>query len=354
MQSLKLCRHNVVINNDVEARGRHDKMPAQTYRQVAGLVSKCHVQTDSPNSTADCTSKMSVLAMLQQCFGGVETHNVPVPNYQQHQIQEGKFTQLPDEVLEMVANMLNSQDLCSLRQSSKRLATMTIHLLAARCPSDRTCINTEESLTTLIKGSKIPYLNGTTTTLTLSAPSWGIPLASYDAGFQEVLLLRLTSLRLHSIRIVQSRNLLRFLTSHAATLRQLDVRNVHASDLQSWREILVHVAKMHRLQRLELRHLVYTADRTAVFVLPRSTNGEHSSALEQLQYNRESKLITKELSDPAVANSQQEIGSLIDEFFTETGELQKDFDHELLLANEQTSWVQMMKKRLLGSAISLR
>lgn len=310
--------------------------------------------TVSPDPTTDCTLKMSVLAMFQQCFVGAETHDVLVPNYQQHQIEEGKLAHLPDEVLEMIASMLNIQDLCSLRQSNKRLATMTIHLLAARCPSNRTCINAEESLTTLIKGSKIPYLNGTTTSLTLSAPSWEFPLASYDAGLQEVLLLRLTSLRLHSIRIVQSKNLLHFLTSHTATLRGLHLHSVHVSDLQSWREIFVHIMEMHRLQRLELRHLFYSADRTSIFVLPRSTYGEHSSALEQLKYDPESKLITKESSDPAVASSPQEIGSLVDEFFTETGELQKDFGHELLLANEQTSWVQRIRKQLLGSSISLR
>jgi hypothetical protein len=287
--------------------------------------------------------------MLQQCLIGIETQDVVNDQQYQHQKQEGGLNRLPDELLEMVVNNLNCQDLCSLRQSNKCLATMTIHQLAARCPSDRKCVNAEGSLTTLIKGSRVPFLNGTATSLTLSAPSWKSSLASYGAGLQEVLLLRLTSLRLHSIRIMQSNDLLKFLTSHAATIRQIYFRNVHMSDLQSWRGVLVHIAQMHRLQRLELRQLLYTADRTAIFVLPRSTYGEHSSALEHMEYDEESKLITEEWSDPAVACCPREIGSLVDEFFTDDGELQKDFGHELLLAAEQASWVQAMKKRLLGT-----
>jgi hypothetical protein len=291
---------------------------------------------------------MSVLTMLQQCFTGIETQDVVEDQQHQHENQEGGLNRLPNELLEMVVNNLNCQDFCSLRKSNKRLATMTIHLLAARCPSDRKCVNAEESLTTLIKGSRVPFLNGTVNSLAFSGPSWKSPLASYGAGLQEVLLLRLTSLRLHSIRIMQSNDLLQFLNSHAASIRQIYFRNVHMSDLQSWREVLVHIAKMHRLQRLELRQLFYTTDRTAIFVLPRSIYGEHSSASEHLEYDEESKLITEEWSDPAVACCPREIGSLIDEFFTDDGELQKDFGHELLLAAEQASWVQAMRKRLLG------
>ena len=288
------------------------------------------------------------LTMFQQCFVG----DVPgdVLEHQQPDHQAGLLTLLPDELLEMVANNLNHQDFSSLRQTNKRLATMTTHLLAARCPTDRTCVNAEESLTTLLKGSKTPLLNGTATSLTLSAPSWKSPLASYGAPLQELLLLRLTCLRLHSIRIAQSSDLLKFLTSHAASIRQLYLRNVHAPDLQSWRETLIHIARMHRLQRLELRQLFYTANRTAIFVLPRSTYGEHSSALESFEDDDiEAKLITKEASDPAVALSPQEIGSLVDEFFTDAGELQKDFGHELMLASEQGTWAQWMRTQLYGS-----
>jgi hypothetical protein len=291
---------------------------------------------------------MAVFQMVQQCFVASETCDVL--GYQHHEYRQRGLSILPDEILEMIANKLDCHDFASLRQSNKRLATMTTHLLAARCPSDRTCVNAEDSLTTLIKGSKVPFLNGTVTSLTISAPSWKSPLASYGAGLQEVLFLRLTCLRLHSIRIAQSSDLLSLLTSHAASLRQLCFRNVHASNLQSWQETLIHIAKMHRLQRLELRQLFYTANRTGIFVLPRSTYGEHSSALEQMEYDdEEARLLSKESSDPAVAHSLQEIGTLIDDFFTDAGELQKDFGHELLLATEQGSWVQMMKKQLLWS-----
>jgi hypothetical protein len=152
---------------------------------------------------------------------------------------------------------------------------MSTHLLAARCLSECTCNDAEESLTTLIKGYYVPHLNGTTTGLTLSAPSWKSPSASYGVGLQEVLL-RPISLRLHSIRIAQSAELLHFLASHVAMLRNLYFSNFHTSGLQSWREILVYVAKMHRLQRPELRHIFYTAERTAIFMLPRSTYGSRS------------------------------------------------------------------------------
>lgn len=295
---------------------------------------------------------MSVLTMLQQCFVGTE--NGDVLETQQNTYPEEGLTILPDELLEMVCSKLNSRDFGSLRQSNRRLATMTTHLLAARCPSHRECVDAEESLTTLTKGSHVPLLNGTVSSLTLSAPSWRSPLASYGAGLQEVRLLRLTCLRLQSIRIAQSSDLLHFLTSHAASLRQILFRNVHFPDLQSWGEVLIHITKMHRLQRLELRQLFYTADQTRVFVLPRSTYGSQSSALERCdEEDLEARLIAKECSDPAVAHSPQEIGSMVDEFFTETGELQRDFGHELLLATEQASWVQTMKNRLLGSRVQL-
>jgi hypothetical protein len=287
------------------------------------------------------------LTMFQQCFVGDERDDLL--EFQQPEHHDGALTLLPDEILEMVTNQLDDYDFGSLRQTNKRLATMTTHLLAARCPSDRTCFNAEDSLTTLLKGSKIPLLNGTVTSLTLSAPSWKSPLASYGAGLQEMLLLRLTCVRLHSIRIAQSSDLLKFLTSHAASIRQLCVRNVHAADLQSWREILIHIARMHRLQRLELRQLFYTANRTAIFVLPRSTYGEHSSALDQFEDDEEAMLMMKEYNDPAVANSPQEIGALVDEFFTDAGKVQKDFGHELMLASEQGTWAQWMRTQLLGS-----
>lgn len=288
------------------------------------------------------------LTMFQQCFVGDELDDVLQFQHPVH--QSGGLTILPDEILEMVANKLNDYDFGSLRQTNKRLATMTTHLLAARCPSDRTCVNAEDSLTTLLKGSKVPLLNGTVTSFTLSAPSWKSPSASYGADLQELLLLRLTCLRLHSIRIAQSSDLLKFLTSHAVSIRQLDLRNVHAPDLQSWREILIHIARMHRLQRLELRQLFYTANRTAIFVLPRSTYGEHSSALDNFEDDDvEAKLMTKEYNDPAVALSPPEIGAMVDEFFTDAGELQKDFGHELMLAREQGTWAQWMRAQLLGS-----
>lgn len=287
------------------------------------------------------------LTMFQQCFVGDETGDML--EYHQPARQSEGFALLPDEILEMVVNKLNDYDFGSLRQTNKRLATMTTHLLAARCPTDRTCVNAEDSLTTLLRGSKAPLLNGTVTTLTLSAPSWKSPIALYGADLQELLLLRLTCLRLHSVRIAQSSDLLKFLTSHAASISQLCLRNVHVPDLQSWRDILIHIARMHRLQRLELRQLFYTANRTAIFVLPRSTYGEHSSALDNFEDDVEAKLITKEYNDPAVALCPQEIGAMVDEFFTDDGELQKDFGHEMLLAREQGSWAQWMRMQLLGS-----
>jgi hypothetical protein len=106
---------------------------------------------------------------------------------------------------------------------------------------------------------------------------------------------------------------------------------------------------MHRLQRLELRQLFYTANRTAIFVLPRSTYGEHTSALEEFEDDEEARLMMKEYNDPAVAHSPEEIGALVDDFFTDAGEVQKDFGHELSLASEQGTWAQWMRVQLLGS-----
>ena len=324
-------------------------MLAQLYTQAGDLVlNRLFVQCCFTKIDLDCSTTMA-LTMFQQCFVGDEYGDVL--EYHQPEYQPGGLTLLPDEILEMVANKLDHYDFGSLRQTNKRLATMTTHLLAARCPSDRTCVNAEDSLTTLLKGSKVPLLNGTVTSLTLSAPSWKSPVASYGADLQELLLLRLTCLRLHSIRIAQSSDLLKFLTSHAASIKQLYFRNVHAPDLHSWREILIHIARMHRLQRLELRQLFYTANRTAIFVLPRSTYGEHTSALEEFEDDEEARLMMKEYNDPAVAHSLEEIGALVDDFFTDAGEVQKDFGHELSLASEQGTWAQWMKMQLLGRSV---
>lgn len=294
---------------------------------------------------------MSVLTLLQQCFTGVETPDHDVHAYMPYNDQEQGLSRVPDELIEMIACQLSGRDLCSLRQSSKRLAIMTTHLLVAHCHTNRTCVNAGHSLETLIQGSRVPLLNGTVTSLTLFSTSWHSPLASYGAGLREVRLLRLTTLHLHSLRIAQSKDLLHFLDSHAASLRQLYFRNVHLTDVSSWREVLIHISKLHRLQRLQLKHLVYTSGRTN-FMLPHSTFGECSSMQEESKkYDPESRLISKESSnDPAVAYGPQEIGNLIDEFFTDTGELQKDFGHELMLAAQQEEgWMQMLKRQLIGS-----
>lgn len=290
--------------------------------------------------------------MLQQCFVGVDPCDHDVHAYLPYHDEGAGLNRLPDELIEMIANRLSSRDLRSLRQSSKRLAIMTTHLLAGRCPTDRTCNNSGDSLTTLIQGSHVPLLNGTITSLKLSSPSWKSPLASYGAGIREVLLLRLNTLQLHSISIGQSKDLIHFFTSHAASLRHLHFRNVHLSDISSWREVLIHVARMDRLQRLELRQLFYTVNQTATFLLPRSTFGACKLTQEELEkYEPKSRwAFQEEGEDNAVAYSPQEIGGLIDDFFTDAGELQKDFGHELLLAAEQeASWLQMATKWITGS-----
>lgn len=292
--------------------------------------------------------QMSVLTLLQQCFTGVETHDHDVHAYMPYNDQEEGLSRLPDELIVEIASQLPRRDLCRLRRSCKRLAIMTTHLLAAHCHTNRTCIN---GMGRLIEGSRVPLLNGTVTSLTLLSTSWMNPLTSYGAGLREVRLLRLTTLHLHAVRIAQSKDLLHFLNSHAASLRQLYLRNVHLTDVSSWREVLIHISKMHRLQRLQLNHLVYTSGRRT-FMLPHSTFGKCSLVQdESKEYDPESRLISKESShDPAVAYGPQEIGNLIDGFFTDTGELQKDFDHELMLATQQEEgWMQMVKRQLMGN-----
>lgn len=293
--------------------------------------------------------------MLQQCFVGVEAHDPDVHAYLPYYDEGAGLHRLPNELVEMIAKQLPCRDLRSLRQSNKRLAMMTTHLLLAHCHTNRTCVNAEYGLQTLIQGSRAPLLNGTITSLTLSAPSWKDPLASYGAGLREVLLLRLNTLRLYSISITQSKDLLHLLTSHAASLRHLHFHNVHLSDLSSWREVLVHISRMDRLQRLELKHLFYTVNQTATFILPRSTYGACITEEELEDCDSESRWSFQEKArDQSVAYSPQEIGSLIDDFFTETGALQKDFGHELMLAApeqqaQEASWMQTATKWWTGS-----
>ena len=274
------------------------------------------------------------------------------------------ITQLPDEIFEMIVNKLKrTTDITNLRQSNKRLALLTTHLVAARCPPDRNCLNATESLRILITGSCVPLLNGTITSLTLSAPSWKNPSphATYGAGLREVHLLRLTTLRLSSMRLVHASDFLHFLTAHSPTLRNLHIRQVHAPDLPSWRPILVRIARCHRLQTLELRNLYYSVtlqkqkQKTLTCMLPRSTYGCTSTPPLQEKDpsnasadNDELPAILNQERDPLVACRPKDIGKFLDAFFTGSGELKKDFSHEQLLAAGQSkSWAGAIRKRML-------
>jgi hypothetical protein len=270
----------------------------------------------------------------------------------------------------MIVNKLDrTADITNLRQSSKSLALLTTHLIAARCPPDRNCLNATESLKILTTGSRIPLLNGTITSLTLSAPSWksSSPHATYGAGLREVHLLRLTTLRLSSMRLAHASNFLHFLTAHAPTLRKLHIRHVHAPDLPSWRPILVRIAKCHRLQTLELRNLYYSVTvykqkhKSLTCMLPRSTYGCTSTPppLQEKEKDPpnaaddddddgdELPAMLQEERDPLVACRPKDIGRLLDAFFAHAGDLRKDFSHEQMLAAEQSkSWAGAIRKRI--------
>ena len=202
---------------------------------------------------------MSFLATLKQSLTMTSNHRASNTS-QINEHHNANLAQLPDEVFEMIVNKLDrTTDITNLRQSNKRLALITTHLIAARCPPDRNCLNATESLKILTTGSRTPLLNGTITSLTLSAPSWKTPSpnATYGSGLCEVHLLRLTTLRLSSMGLAHASDLVQFLTAHSPTLRNLHIRQVHAPDLASWRPILVRIARCHRLQTLELRNLYY-------------------------------------------------------------------------------------------------
>jgi hypothetical protein len=305
---------------------------------------------------------MPFLATLKQSLAMTSTHGTSNKS-QNNERHHANLTQLPDEIFEMIVNKLErTTDITNLRQSNKRLALLTTHLIAARCPPDRTCLNATSSLKILITGSRIPLLNGTITSLTLSAPSWKtpIPLATYGASLREVHLLRLTTLRLSSMRLAHASDLTHFLTAHSPTLRNLHIRNVHAPDLPSWRPVLVRIAKCHRLQTLELRNLYYNVavqkqrQKTLTCMLPRSTYGCTSTPPLQEKDDpsaaddNELPAMLREERDPLVARRPKDIGKLLDAFFTDSGDLRKDFAHEQLLSAERSkSWAGAIRKRIL-------
>jgi hypothetical protein len=312
----------------------------------------------------DSNLKMPFLATLKQSLAMTSTHGTSSKS-QNNEHHDANITQLPDEIFEMIVNKIDrTTDITNLRQSNKRLALLTTHLIAARCPPDRNCLNATESLKILITGSRIPLLNGTITSLTLSAPTWKTsnPLATYGAGLREVHLLRLTTLRLSSMRLAHAIDLIHFLTAHSPTLRNLHFRNVHAPDLPSWRPILVRIAKCHRLQTLELRNLYYSVtvqkqkQKTLTCMLPRSTYGCTSTPPLQEKdpsnpaaddNDDELPAMLREDRDPLVACRLRDIGKLLDAFFTDSGELRKDFSHEQLLAAERNrSWAGAIRKRI--------
>ena len=309
----------------------------------------------------DTTLKMPLLATFKQSLNMISTHEASKKS-QSSERHHANLAQLPDEVFEMIVNKLDRTSvITSLRQSNKRLALLTTHLIAARCPPDRNCLNATESLRILTTGSRIPLLNRTITGLTFSSPSWknSSPLATYGAGLREVHLLRLTTLRLSSMRLAHASDLLHFLTAHTPTLRNLHIRHLHAPDLPSWRPVLLHIAKLHRLQTLELRNLYYSVStsqkqkKTLTCMLPRSTYGCTSTPPLQEEKdagaaaNEDLPAVLLEERDPLVARRPKDMGKMIDAFFTHSGELRKDFSHEQLLATEQSrGWAGVVKRRI--------
>jgi hypothetical protein len=329
---------------------------------------------------------MSFLAALKQSLTMTTAHGASSKS-QNNEYHNARLAQLPDEIFEMIVNKLDrTADITNLRQSSKRLALLTTHLIAARCPPDRNCLNATESLKILTTGSRIPLLNGTITSLTLSAPSWksSSPHATYGAGLREVHLLRLTTLRLSSMRLSSMRlssmrlssmrlahasDFLHFLTAYAPTLRKLHICHVHAPDLPSWRPILVRIAKCHRLQTLELRNLYYSVtvykqkQKSLTCMLPRSTYGctstppplqekekdppNAAAAADDVDDGDELPAMLQEERDPLVACRPKDIGRLLDAFSAHAGDLRKDFSHEQMLAAEQSkSWAGAIRKRI--------
>lgn len=157
----------------------------------------------------DSILRIPFLATLKQSFA--MAHGAS--NKSQHEHHNANLAQLPDEIFEMIVNKLDrTTDITNLRLSKKRLALLTTHLIAGRCPQDRNCLNATSSLRILTTGSRVPLLNGTITSLTLSVPSWtnSSPQNTYGAALREVHLLRLTTLRLSSIRLAHSSDLIHF------------------------------------------------------------------------------------------------------------------------------------------------
>ena len=305
---------------------------------------------------------MPFLATPKQSLAMTSTHGTSNKS-QSNERHHPNLTQLPDEIFEMIVSKLDrTTDITNLRQSNRRLALLTTHLIAAHCPPDRTCLNATESLKILTTGSRIPLLNGTITSLTLSAPFWrsSSPLAAYGTGLREVHLLRLTTLRLYYMRIAHASDFLHFLTAHSPTIRNLHIRQVHVPDLLSWRPILVRIARLHRLQALELRNLLYSVStgqkhkKTLTCMLPRSTYGytsppplQEKDAESAAVADDELPAILQEERDPLVARRPKDIGRLLDAFLTHSGELRKDFSHEQTLVAEQgRGWAGAMKKRI--------
>lgn len=288
---------------------------------------------------------MPLLSALKQSLA--RSQQPGIPKIEQRCCNKASLACLPDELIELIAIRLNAKDLKSLRLSSKRLAIVTTHLIVRYCQPHRICKNGVEGLKTLIKGGRIPLLNGSVSSLTLSGPNSKSPLAIYGTSIRDIRLLRLTYLCLISINIVQGSDLLHLLTAHAQTLRQLCFQQVRLPDLTSWRDTLVLIASMHRMKTLELVKLYYNAEHGSIWLLPHSTYARGIVALARRSGHLEEVLNG---DDPVFGQEPRKIKQLIDGFFCSSGELQKDFGHEQMLAAEEAeNWAQTMKRRLLGA-----
>lgn len=274
---------------------------------------------------------MSILAVLKRSLAPLETPKILRAS--KAQPPKANLTQLPDALLEMITTLLNRKSLCNLRFTNKRLALLTTHLIAARCHSNRTCVNATHSFKLLIEGSRLSLLSKTIISLTLSAPSWKTQLACYGVDLREIHLPRLTSLTLHQTNILEVKDLLHFLAAHASTLKTLHLISVHLPNLQSWKTLFIHLANLttHHLHTLELAILYYTISRPQVqsrsFILPRSSYQSSISSTADV--------LDDSPRPGATAHTRREIGLLLGDFFTGDGGLEKGFGHEQMLLLEE-------------------
>jgi hypothetical protein len=162
------------------------------------------------------------------------------------------------ELIGEIASHLDSADLCSLRKTTKWLATAVDHHYRWRHPAHTTCRNVQQLprfLCQLVRPAVYTNINHLTLTGGLSAEAY--------PAFSMFYLPHLSELVLVDIKI-DSISLLNMCSIHLATLRTLSIHNVCLESLGPWEALFFMIMVLLKLDTLKAKDLTYESDVTGV------------------------------------------------------------------------------------------